>query len=132
MKTKLFILTVMLMPIMFGCSKNNRLDSDELIIGSWRNSFVEDYFNGVLKRSDFLPGDAWIFYTFYEDGSCREILQDGRTRHDESDVTINYYSWSIADGFLTLDGRAPVEIVFETSDEFYIINKETKTGFKRI
>lgn len=132
MKTKLFVLTVMLMPIMFGCSKNNRLDSNEQIIGSWRISFVEDYFNGEIQRDDYSAEEAWIFCTFYEDGSCREIIQDGPTLHDESDVSIYYFSWSMADGFLSIDGGAPVEIVFESSDEFYQASVGSKIGFKRM
>ena len=66
MKVKLLILTMLFIPIMFGCSKEEQLK--ELLIGEW---YLFNNQNRVYTREE-----SPLHYIFYQDNSY-VLLADG-------------------------------------------------------
>ena len=121
MKTKVFIMAMLLMPVMFGCSKDNSVEKQ--IVGNWfqfyyeqtNEDYVDPSFNSTYSQS-YTQEEADAFYSFDENGTYSYSNGEG--------VVEGTGSWSIDNGRLSIseDGVSmEYDIEFNGDNQFYMI-----------
>ena len=138
MKTKLFILAMLLMPMMFGCSKDNSVEKQ--IVGDWFLCYYKVYDHSTSDyyedEGTFTQETSSIFISFYGDGTLRITNIDP----DFGDKYVSNGTWSIEDGNLIMtipeDGSVSYSISFENDNLFYWTASEESysqtLGFQRM
>lgn len=77
MKTKLLILAMLLMPILFGCSEETRIKKE--LIGKWYNSCYGYYPSlGVRKNTYYDKIDTPEFLIFKENGTYEHVYRSSK------------------------------------------------------
>lgn len=121
MKTKLFIIAMLLMPMMFGCSKDNNVD--QRLVGDWflfyyeqtNNDYIDPSYNDSFSET-YTQETTEVFYTFDDNGKC--------SCYDRKGVVESSGSWSTGGGKLTIRENGMTisyDIVFDGDDQFYMI-----------
>lgn len=127
MKTKLFILAMLLMPFICGCSKNY----EQMIIGDWFQCYYELSYTDSENPSDngkvvyeYTKETAEYFVSYTKDGKFTYSSKDG-------EVTISG-TWSLEKGKLTQqydDGYSDTDdIAFDGNNKFYMTHTESTDG----
>lgn len=115
MKTRLFIMSMLLMPLLLGCSKTLR--QEQWIIGDWYLSGLESNYESAV----YLVMETWCFISFYKDGTCIISAIDGPELHHQK---IMYGTWTTNNRKLTFNAYGyDFEIMFETPDRFYYLDE---------
>lgn len=123
MKTRLFILAMLLVPVLSGCNKDNNVD--QRLVGDWfmfyyeqtSEDYIDPSYNDTYSET-YTQETAESFYTFGDNGKYSVYDGDG--------VEVSSGSWSAGGGKLTIreDGMAmSYDIEFNGDNQFYIIFK---------
>lgn len=136
MKTKLFILAMLLMPILFGCSKESTAIVGDWYICSTEYSDSSDpelyHFKEYTKENTI----GFISYTADGKGVSKSIDEE-----DQSVLEEVKFHWTLSKGRLTItpDGSnisTSGNIIFEGNDKYCIVMQydtvSEKMGFKRM
>lgn len=136
MKTKLFILVMLLMPILFGCSKES-------------NAIVGDWYICSTEHSDGSAPELYLFKEYTKENTIGFIsyTADGKgvlKSIDEVDRSVlkevNFH-WTLSNDKLTItyEGSNKSEsetIIFEERDKYYFYTTNglaySKISFKRM
>lgn len=136
MKTKLFILVMLLMPILFGCSKES-------------NAIVGDWYICSIEYSDSSHPELYHFKEYTKENTigCISYTADGKgvaksiDEEDRSVLEEVKFHWTLSKGRLTStpDGSnlsTSGDVIFEGNDKYYtVVQHDTvseKMGFKRM
>lgn len=136
MKTKFFILVMLLMPILFGCSKES-------------NAIVGDWYICSTEHSDSSTPELYSFKEYTKENTigCISYTADGKgvsksiDEEDRSVLEEVKFHWTLSKGRLTItpDGSnlsTSGDVIFEGNDKYYtVVQHDTvseKMGFKRM
>lgn len=136
MKTKLFILVMLLMPVLFGCSKES-------------NAIVGDWYICSTEHSDSSNPELYSFKEYTKENTigCISYTADGKgvsksiDEEDRSVLEEVKFHWTLSKGRLTItpDGSnlsTSGDVIFEGNDKYYTVVQydtfSTKMGFKRM
>lgn len=116
MKTKLLILAMLLMPILFGCSKETRIKKE--LIGKWYNSCYGYYPSlGVRKNTYYDKIDTPEFLIFKENGTYEHVYRSSKAPEN---------------GEWTLDKDCSGITFFKKDEKGFITSQETAFIYKGI
>lgn len=135
MKTKLFILAMLLMPMMFGCSKDNK--TEKQIVGDWFMCYSKTSSPDYNEEDTYTRETSNLLVSFYDDGTMKSSTNPDL---DNSEQYVVNGTWSIEDGNLIMtypeDGSETYSISFENDNLFYLTASEGSysqtLGFQRI
>ena len=125
MKTKLFIMAMLLMPMMFGCSKDNGME--KRIVGDWFMCYskTSDSSQDYYEEDTYTQDTTNMFLSFYSDGTMKASTNPELGGSEQ--YVING-TWSIEDGTLIIaymeDGSESSSISFENDNLFYLNTSE--------
>ena len=137
MNARYFILAMLLMPMIFGCSKDNK--TEKQIVGDWFMCYskVCDSSADYEEEDTYTKETTNMFVSFYNDGNMKSS-----TNHDlgGSEQYVVNGTWSIEDGTLIMthpeDGSESYSISFENDNLFYLNASEgtysQTLGFQRM
>lgn len=122
MKTKLLILAMLLMPILFGCSEETRIKKE--LIGKWYNSCYGYYPSlGVRKNTYYDKIDTPEFLIFKENGTYEHVYrsskapENGEWTLDKDCYGITFFKKN-EKGFITSQETAHIYISISYGDNY--------------
>ena len=125
MNARYFILAMLLMPMIFGCSKDNK--TEKQIVGDWFMCYskVCDSSADYEEEDTYTKETTNMFVSFYNDGNMKSSTNPDLGGSEQYVVN---GTWSIEDGTLIMthpeDGSESYSISFENDNLFYLNTSE--------
>ena len=108
------------MPVMFGCSKDNK--TEKQIVGDWFMCYskTSDSSQDYYEEDTYTQETSNMFMSFYNDGTMKASTNPDLGGSEQYVVN---GTWSIEDGTLIMtypeDGSESYSISFESDNLFY-------------
>ena len=126
---------MLLMPVMFGCSKDNK--TEKQIVGDWFLCYSKTSSPDYNEEDTYTRETSNLLYSFYDDGTTKASTNPDL---DNSEQYVVNGTWSIEDGNLIVttpeDGSETYSISFENDNLFYLTASEGSysqtLGFQRM